>query len=33
MGVMVIGVHAPDECYQSDDTACVERAEKDPNAK
>lgn len=32
MGVMVIGVLAADECYQSDDTASIEVAETDPNA-
>lgn len=31
MRVMVIGVRAPDERYQSDDTACIDTA--DPNAK
>lgn len=33
MRVMAIGVQAPDECYQSDNTACIEMAEVDPNAK
>lgn len=33
MRVMVIGARAADECYQSDDTACIETAETDPNAK
>lgn len=32
MRVMVIGVYAPDECYQSD-AVCIEKAETDPNAK
>lgn len=31
MRVMVIGARAADECYQSDDTACIETAETDPN--
>lgn len=33
MRVMVIGVQAPDECYQSDNTAGIEMVEIDPNAK
>lgn len=27
MRVMVIDVHSPDECYQSDDVACIEKAD------
>lgn len=33
MRVMVIGVQAPDECYQSDNSAGIEMVEIDPNAK